>query len=77
MFGLRDDEDDTMPDTPQTVAKKAARRAGVDDPLAKIGGLFLGADAAMRSLGEKQLGEAKKANRHLEKISGALSKPIA
>lgn len=70
-----EEPDDTIPNA---VSKtKAKVRSGVDDPLAKIGGLFLGADAAMRSLGEKQLSEAKKSNRHLEKISGALSKPIA
>lgn len=45
--------------------------AGSADPLAKIGGLFFGADAGMRAIPQRQLDELRRLNARVERIERA------
>lgn len=45
--------------------------SGVSDPLAKIGGLFFGADAGMRAIPQRQLDELRRLNARVERIERA------
>ena len=60
-------------DAAATTAAAAMSRMGsaTADPLAKIGGLFFGADAGMRQVPRQQLDELKKLNARVERIEQA------
>lgn len=58
--------------TPTEASKVAAGFSpDVSDPLAKIGGLFFGADAGMRAIPQRQLDELRRLNARVERIERA------
>jgi len=68
------DADKASAATAATDASQSITRgfgSGVSDPLAKIGGLFFGADSGMRQVPRQQLDELKKLNARVERIEQA------